>query len=186
MKSVGEAMAIGRTFKESLQKALRSLEIDSYGFDDKGRGRARRPARRWKRSCASPTRAASGTSPTPTAQGMTHRARSIELSKIDPWFLENIRADRRVRRRAAACSRCAPTSCCAAPSAWASPTSASRSCCGATRGRRAAGAPQRRHPCRSYKMVDTCGAEFDALHAVPLLDLRGRGRERRHARARRS
>src|SRR5258706_3652423 len=38
MKSVGEAMAIGRTFKESLQKAIRSLEIDSYGFDDKGRG----------------------------------------------------------------------------------------------------------------------------------------------------
>jgi carbamoyl-phosphate synthase large subunit len=33
MKSVGEAMAIGRTFKESLQKALRSLEIDSYGFE---------------------------------------------------------------------------------------------------------------------------------------------------------
>jgi carbamoyl-phosphate synthase large subunit len=33
MKSVGEAMSIGRTFKESLQKALRSLEIDSYGFE---------------------------------------------------------------------------------------------------------------------------------------------------------
>ena len=35
MKSVGEAMAIGRTFKESMQKALRSLEIGSYGFDEK-------------------------------------------------------------------------------------------------------------------------------------------------------
>ena len=34
MKSVGEAMAIGRTFKESLQKALRSLEIGSYGFEE--------------------------------------------------------------------------------------------------------------------------------------------------------
>ncbi len=33
MKSVGEAMAIGRTFQESLQKALRSLEIDSYGLE---------------------------------------------------------------------------------------------------------------------------------------------------------
>ena len=33
MKSVGEAMAIGRTFKESLQKALRSLEIGSYGLE---------------------------------------------------------------------------------------------------------------------------------------------------------
>ncbi|MCG6976666.1 MAG: carbamoyl-phosphate synthase large subunit [Acidiferrobacterales bacterium] len=33
MKSVGEAMAIGRTFQESLQKAMRSLEIGSYGFE---------------------------------------------------------------------------------------------------------------------------------------------------------
>ncbi len=33
MKSVGEAMAIGRTFQESLQKAIRSLEIGSYGFE---------------------------------------------------------------------------------------------------------------------------------------------------------
>jgi carbamoyl-phosphate synthase large subunit len=34
MKSVGEVMAIGRTFKESLQKAVRSLEIDRYGLDE--------------------------------------------------------------------------------------------------------------------------------------------------------
>jgi carbamoyl-phosphate synthase large subunit len=33
MKSVGEVMAIGRTFKESLQKAIRSLEIDLYGLE---------------------------------------------------------------------------------------------------------------------------------------------------------
>jgi len=33
MKSVGEAMAIGRTFQESLQKAMRSLETDRDGFD---------------------------------------------------------------------------------------------------------------------------------------------------------
>lgn len=34
MKSVGEVMAIGRTFKESLQKAIRSLELDYYGLED--------------------------------------------------------------------------------------------------------------------------------------------------------
>jgi carbamoyl-phosphate synthase large subunit len=34
MKSVGEAMAIGRTFKESMQKALRSLDVGLSGFDD--------------------------------------------------------------------------------------------------------------------------------------------------------
>lgn len=33
MKSVGEVMAMGRTFKESLHKAMRSLEIDSWGFE---------------------------------------------------------------------------------------------------------------------------------------------------------
>lgn len=35
MKSVGEAMAIGRTFKESFHKALRSLEIGSYGLESR-------------------------------------------------------------------------------------------------------------------------------------------------------
>ncbi len=37
MKSVGEAMAIGRTFKESLQKALRSLEIGRFGLGGDGK-----------------------------------------------------------------------------------------------------------------------------------------------------
>ncbi|HPR36459.1 MAG TPA: carbamoyl-phosphate synthase large subunit [Spirochaetota bacterium] len=36
MKSVGEAMSIGRTFKEAMQKALRSLEIDRFGFGSDG------------------------------------------------------------------------------------------------------------------------------------------------------
>jgi carbamoyl-phosphate synthase large subunit len=35
MKSVGEVMAIGRTFQESIQKALRGLEVGSEGFDEK-------------------------------------------------------------------------------------------------------------------------------------------------------
>jgi carbamoyl-phosphate synthase large subunit len=34
MKSVGEVMAIGRTFQESLQKALRGLEVDNYGMSE--------------------------------------------------------------------------------------------------------------------------------------------------------
>ncbi len=37
MKSVGEAMAIGRTFKESLQKALRSMEVGRYGLGGDGK-----------------------------------------------------------------------------------------------------------------------------------------------------
>ena len=37
MKSVGEAMSIGRTFKESMQKALRSLETGRFGFGNDGK-----------------------------------------------------------------------------------------------------------------------------------------------------
>ena len=37
MKSVGETMAIGRTFKESFQKALRGLEVGSFGFGCDGK-----------------------------------------------------------------------------------------------------------------------------------------------------
>ena len=46
MKSVGEAMAIGRTFKEALQKALRSLEIgrSGLGADGKDAPRSGAPA----------------------------------------------------------------------------------------------------------------------------------------------
>ena len=44
MKSVGEAMAIGRTFHESLQKALRSMEIDTWGLDPHYRVDARTAA----------------------------------------------------------------------------------------------------------------------------------------------
>jgi len=42
MKSVGEAMAMGRTFKEALQKALRSLEIDRFGLGFDGNLRIQR------------------------------------------------------------------------------------------------------------------------------------------------
>jgi len=97
MKSVGEAMAIGRTFKESLQKALRSLEIGSYGFES--------------RMYASPQeygRELSETESTllneklhvPNWERMWYLADAFRagmateqihaLSGIDPWFLNNI------------------------------------------------------------------------------------------------
>ena len=43
MKSVGEAMAIGRTFKEALQKGIRSLEIGRFGFGADGKDLAQIP-----------------------------------------------------------------------------------------------------------------------------------------------
>ncbi len=94
MKSVGEVMAIGRTFRESLQKAMRSLETGIHGFDE--------------------------VLPRPDAANAASRRREIEvrlrkpnsrrllyigeafrdgwaleeirrLTGIDPWFLEDIR-----------------------------------------------------------------------------------------------
>jgi carbamoyl-phosphate synthase large subunit len=92
MKSVGEAMAIGRTFKESLQKAMRSLEINSYGFESKlvpsDRPDEILPMIRGKLQH-------------PNAQRLWHIGDAFrlgmsteeiyQLSSIDPWFLEKIR-----------------------------------------------------------------------------------------------
>src|SRR6266536_708785 len=94
MKSVGEAMAIGRTFQESLQKALRSLETGLTGLDEitiEGLGQSESDNR-------NAIRAALGT-PTPDrilaiAQAMRHGLTDAQIyaaCKIDPWFLAEIR-----------------------------------------------------------------------------------------------
>ncbi len=98
MKSVGEAMAIGRTFQESLQKALRSLETGLHGLDEieiEGLGQG---------DDKNAIRAALGT-PTPdrllkVAQAMRlgfDVEQIYEACKIDKWFLEQIAHDRRDR-----------------------------------------------------------------------------------------
>jgi len=93
MKSVGEAMAIGRTFQESLQKALRSMETGLTGLDEisiEGLGQG---------DDKNAIRAALGT-PTPdrllkVAQAMRLGVDNEQIHascKIDPWFLTEIRA----------------------------------------------------------------------------------------------
>ncbi len=87
MKSVGEVMAIGRTFKESLQKAVRSLEQDRWGLT-LDRPVANMDELRQKIKVPTPERCfavAEG-----YRRGMS-TAEIAELSAIDPWFLENIR-----------------------------------------------------------------------------------------------
>ncbi|MBX9932534.1 MAG: carbamoyl-phosphate synthase large subunit [Methylobacterium sp.] len=91
MKSVGEAMAIGRCFAESLQKALRSLETGLTGLDDieiEGLG---------KGDDHNAIKAALGT---PTPDRLLKVAQALRLGvsheevyascKIDPWFLEQL------------------------------------------------------------------------------------------------
>ncbi|MEY2631471.1 MAG: hypothetical protein RIR00_125, partial [Pseudomonadota bacterium] len=84
MKSVGEVMAIGRTFQESLQKALRGLEVGVDGFDEKSTDRRAietnlaepGPERLWYIADA-------------FRVGMT--LQEIQrLTSIDPWFLAQI------------------------------------------------------------------------------------------------
>ncbi len=90
MKSVGEAMAIGRTFKEALQKALRSLEIKRFGLLGDGADKdvdLDLETLRLKLAI-------------PKAERIFHIAQAFqkgasidevfELTKIDKWFLRNI------------------------------------------------------------------------------------------------
>ena len=92
MKSVGEAMAIGRTFAESLQKALRSLETGLSGLDEiaiPGLGQG---------DDKNAIRAALGT---PSPDGVLKIAQAMRLGMsdadihiachVDPWFLAQIR-----------------------------------------------------------------------------------------------
>ena len=96
MKSVGEVMAIGRTFAESLQKALRGLETGLTGLDEieiPGLG----PSGVQGGDDKNAIRAALGT-PTPDRLRMVAQAlrmgTSVEdvyqMCRIDPWFLERI------------------------------------------------------------------------------------------------
>ena len=92
MKSVGEVMAIGRTFKESFQKAIRSLEIGALGFGGGGKfGGDERPD-----DATIKTKLG-----TPNAERIffiryAFRAgytvgQVFDLTKIDPWFLHHLR-----------------------------------------------------------------------------------------------
>ncbi|MBU1128532.1 MAG: carbamoyl-phosphate synthase large subunit [Candidatus Omnitrophica bacterium] len=89
MKSVGETMAIGRTFREALQKGLRGLETGKHGLDD------------MKKSSELDVQVLSDFISRPNADRIFYikeafvRGCSIDeiyaLSKIDPWFLRNMK-----------------------------------------------------------------------------------------------
>jgi len=87
MKSVGEVMSIGRTFKESLQKALRSLEIGLSGLDDLKQAVSEYDL---KNKISSPNASRILYIKYALKNGYTID-KINELSGIDRWFLENIR-----------------------------------------------------------------------------------------------
>jgi len=96
MKSVGEAMAIGRTFKDSLQKCLRSLEIGRFGLGNDGKSLpAMNPDGTWD------IHKISHKLVVPNAERIFYIRYAFlagleidkvhELTGIDPWFLFNIK-----------------------------------------------------------------------------------------------
>ena len=92
MKSVGEAMAIGRTFKESLQKCIRSLEIDRFGLgaDGKGSHYDRMPADQLAQELQLPHPDRLFQLRSAMRAGITIE-QLYEITGIDPWFLHQIR-----------------------------------------------------------------------------------------------
>jgi carbamoyl-phosphate synthase large subunit len=93
MKSVGETMAIGRTFKESLQKALRGLEVGSFGLGCDGKDR-------WAQIDQPTIDEVRARLAVPNDQRIWHIRYAMkyglsideihEITGIDPWFLDNI------------------------------------------------------------------------------------------------
>ncbi len=93
MKSVGETMAIGRTFKESFQKALRGLEVGSFGFGCDGKDL-------WGTDQQPSTDDIRAKLATPNADRAWYLRYAIKagisleeihgLTAIDPWFLDQL------------------------------------------------------------------------------------------------
>ncbi|UCG48356.1 MAG: carbamoyl-phosphate synthase large subunit, partial [Phycisphaerales bacterium] len=101
MKSVGEAMAIGRTFKEALQKAIRSLEIDRHSLSARHIPAGTSPGQlkhKLRTNCWDKIWYVAEAIRREMATGDI-----FELTRIDPWYIENIadivRLEEKVRGR---------------------------------------------------------------------------------------
>jgi carbamoyl-phosphate synthase large subunit len=97
MKSVGEVMSIGRTFKEALLKSIRSMEIGSYGFEEDFRFKLNNVGLSEQKQKEKLTAALS----IPFSDRLWHVAAGLrrnfsieelnQLTGIDPWFLDNMK-----------------------------------------------------------------------------------------------
>jgi len=101
MKSVGETMAIGRTFKEALQKGLRSLEIGRYGFGADGKDNWNGNEFLGSKSPNPKGESLYRELRVPRPDRIFHIKQAIQcgmdiaklhkLTSIDPWFLHNMK-----------------------------------------------------------------------------------------------
>ncbi|MHC4722158.1 MAG: carbamoyl-phosphate synthase large subunit, partial [Planctomycetota bacterium] len=161
MKSVGEAMAIGRTFKESMQKAIRSLEIDRYSLSNEhieanisvAQLKDKLRTNCWDKIWY-------------VAEAFRRKMSLNEvfnLCKIDPWFLDNINDIIKLERKIKSTkfekiSR--PMMRKIKEYGFSDKYLASVWGTGEMQVRRR----RRKFEVKTvYKMVDTCGAEFEAM-----------------------
>ncbi len=164
MKSVGEAMAIGRTFKESMQKCLRSLEIGARGFGGGGKYGGDEPVEE------KVINAKLGTPNSERIFFLRHAFRAgytveriFDLTKIDPWFLHQLREIFEMENDLAKATL-------ASVDTWAFRRAKQfgfsdvqlahllKSDLGAVRAER-----KKRGIQTTYRLVDTCAAEFEAF-----------------------
>ncbi len=162
MKSVGEAMAIGRSFHESVQKALCSLETGLTGFDDIVIPGADGPD-----ANASIVNALSQQTPDRlrvAAQAMRHGLSDDEIhavTKYDPWFLARIREI--VDEEARLIQSGLPREPHALRRLKMMGFSDARLATLTARTESSVRAERQRHGVRAvFKRIDTCGAEFEA------------------------
>jgi carbamoyl-phosphate synthase large subunit len=159
MKSVGEAMAIGRTFAEALGKAVRSLEIGRDGLDD---GRGPLPAEELLEKLS-----------VPTWERIFHIRRAFlagmsveeiaEASRIDPWFLDAIRQV--VAEEACLAGKGSPGRLSREEMRRAKRLGLSDRAIARAMGSSERDVRERRHALGVlpvYKTIDTCAAEFEA------------------------
>jgi carbamoyl-phosphate synthase large subunit len=156
MKSVGEAMAIGRSFPEALQKALRSMESRgaSFGWENQPGDTAE-----LLRRCATPHDGRLATMHQALRAGASV-ADVVEATSIDPWFVDQIAQIQEIAERIRGGGSLDPDTLRAAKSAGLSDAQI-----GQLRGMSEAGVREVRwglgvRPV--YHAVDTCAAEFAA------------------------
>ncbi len=165
MKSVGETMAIGRNFKEALQKGLRSLEIGRFGFGDDGRdyydceGKPPTTAEIEQRLA------------TPNSQRLFYLRHALlsgmrveaiyDLTAIDPWFLNQLKQIVDLSRELSALAGPIPEPLLRQAKSWGfSDMQLAHLTGGAEDDVRRRRADAGLRPV--YKLVDTCAAEFQA------------------------
>ncbi len=163
MKSVGETMAIGRTFKESIQKALRGLEIGRAGFGADGKDPATLEASVLRRKLVVPNAERIFHVGIALRQGMSVEEVS-DLTKYDPWFVDQMLEIIEREREISACGslEALPDDLLRAAKRDGFSDKQLGHLLGTTE--KAVRAARRKRGIRPvYKLVDTCAAEFRAF-----------------------